>query len=158
MTRRGTFVYYLAAVVVGGLFLVIPYYFYFLQQDLLMREHLFREFFVMYFYFELMGFFALLCFAFLIRRLTQAFRWARLWQWCFLAVPVFLIVVLVLGTLGNFVDRHTQSRGWLAAFILLGGPSLSLKEPLWLVVLPGIALAAVLQRIHRAYEPQQKSS
>ena len=161
MTRRGSLVYYLAAIVVGCFFLAGLAELRQLGKPLSVKEVTTGLVF-WYFFGLIYASSTVLIFAFLLRRVTSWLGLKSTWLWIGTGAAVSIASTWTLGSLGNVLlfRPGPQALLWLplyyAVYFALMAPAVFVEQPLWLPLwLPavtGALTAAVLHRIHRAFE------
>jgi len=155
MTRRGSLAYYLAAWICGCFFMSALVW----LKDLASAPHQLATpkgaFGLLFFCFYglILGVFASLLGAFLLRRIAVAFRWTQAWQWALAGAVLAPVVIGLLGGWWRRVMWHPRAPPrWLS--LMAFGPATVLDAGLWLAIPAGAATALVLYRIHRAFAPQ----
>lgn len=157
MTRSGSLAYYLAAWICGCFFMSVLVW----LKDLIgaplefatPRGVLGLLFFS--FYGLILGAFASLVGAFLLRRIATAARWTQAWQWTLAGA---VLAPVCIGLLGVWWRRMMLRPMPPRSLALLGlGPMEVLDAGLWLAIPAGAATAIVLFRIHRAFAPPPES-
>jgi hypothetical protein len=158
MTRHGSLAYYLAAWICGCFFMSALVWLKDLASAPLQLATLKGAAGLLFFCFYglILGAFASLVGAFLLRRIATSARWMQAWQWALAGAVLAPVVIGLLGAWWNRVwELAGKARPWLS--ILAFGPSLILDAGLWLAIPAGDATALVLYRIHRAFAPSEST-
>jgi hypothetical protein len=153
MTKKGSLAYYGCAVVLGSFFVAATYYPY-LKRGLPKSDWP-KEFIVTFFFTFLLTLIPHLLSAFLLRRLAVRFDWTGALPWMAGGTAISFASVYFLGVAGNFWQTLPGTASWIhgGVFFLFVGPWFALKQPLWLLLPPGIVTSFFLWRTHRAFNP-----
>jgi hypothetical protein len=148
MTRRGSLAYYLAAWICGCFFMSALVWIKDLATVPLQLATPKGAFGLLFFCFYgfIVGAFASLVSAFLLRRIAVAARWTQAWRWTLAGA---VLAPVIIGLLGKWWQRSADTAPWL--LLIAYGPAVVLYAGLWLAIPAGAATALVLYRIHRAF-------
>lgn len=148
MTRCGSLAYYLAAWVCGcsfmGTFLWVA------NSNLRSSSSAGAFFFVLYFAL-LYGAATSLLFGFVLRRSANLLHWSRTWHWHVGGAILAPALIALLST----IVAHTPLTGW-SSWLLIAIETTRIfsaghYRALLLTIIPGVATAWILFRIHRAF-------